>query len=57
MLASLDVHTDRTIGWGKTALNRFAKFAQVGKMSHFFTYVNIANTPKLGIRPRGMEFP
>jgi len=57
MLASLDVHTDRTIGWGKTALNRFAKFAQVGKMSHFFTCVNIANTPKLGIRPRGMEFP
>ena len=29
LLASFDVHTDRTIQWIKVVLNRFAKFAEV----------------------------
>ena len=57
MLASLEIHTDHTITWGRTALTNFAKFAEVS--FHIFTRTTDADAGRIWIeiRPRELEFP
>ena len=57
ILASFEVHTDETIGWGKKVVDRFVKLANVNNL--FSIRENFtANTLRyLGLPKGGLELP